>query len=547
MIDGGIVSRPASATSSHASTPSRSPSESRLHPIEGGEQRSATDDIVGQRAQPVAKGAVLASSAQVGHGELDEVGGVLVVAARDRVPYGIGEQSVLGEPSAGRGVQLTDPVGMTRSQTGTQCVGEEVVVAIPPALVVERDHEQVLALEGLQHRLTVGTTGQGVAEPAGHLVEHGGVEQERAHLVRLPVQNLLDEVVEDEPMAARERLDEPSDIVGPVGSAGMGAGRQRGQLQPGRPPLGARLESGHECGLQPQPHHLVEEDLGFVGGEPEVRGPHLHELATRPQTRQRERWVGPGRHRQRDLRRQVVEQEGHRLVDGGPVDDVVVVERHHRRTGEDVEIVDQADQDGVGWRGVTGLQQSERIGTSLGLGGLNRRHEVGQKNPDVGVAWVECQPRHSALRVLGRRQPLRQKCGLAEPGRCRDEDQPRPSTSVRAKSVGEAGAPHQPATRRRQVQLGAQYRHSVSVGPLLAMSSRPSQRRTGLKGFDRARLSRLGEVIADAVFRHVDRHQHHVPADVGVTRDDPLFVGPWRCCKSRCRSVRSVDLRRVFC
>ena len=131
----------------------------------------------------------------------------------------------------------------------------------------------------------------------------------------------------------------------------MGPGRQRGQLQPGRPPLGARLERGHERGVQLQPHHLVEEHLRLVGGEPEVRGPHLHELATRAQTGQRERRVGPGGHRQRDLRRQVVQQEGHRLVDGGPVDDVVVVERHHRGAGEHVEIVDQADQDGVGRRG----------------------------------------------------------------------------------------------------------------------------------------------------------------------------------------------------
>ncbi len=159
-----------------------------------------------------------------------------------------------------------------------------MVVAIPPALVVERDDEQVLALERLQHRLTVGTTGQGVAQPSGQLVEDGGVEQERAYLVRLPVQHLLDEVVEDESMASRERLDELRDVAGPVGGAGMGAGRQRSQLQSGRPPLGARLERGHKRGLQPQPHHLVEEHLRFVGGEPEVRGAHLHELATGPQT-----------------------------------------------------------------------------------------------------------------------------------------------------------------------------------------------------------------------------------------------------------------------
>ena len=237
-------------------------------PHEHGEERPATYDVVGQRDQPVAKGAVLASPAQVGQGELDEVGGVLVVAARDRMPYGIAQQPVVGEPSAGRGVQLGDPVGMPGGQTGTQCVGEEVVVAVPPALVVERDDEEVLALEGLEHRLTVGPAGQRVAETAGQLVEHGGVEQERADLVRLPVQDLLDEVVEDEPMASGESLDEPGDVSGAVGRAGMGPGRQRGQLQPGRPPLGARLERGHEGGIEVQLHHLVEEHLRFVGGEP---------------------------------------------------------------------------------------------------------------------------------------------------------------------------------------------------------------------------------------------------------------------------------------
>ncbi len=265
--------------------------EPRLHPVDvalgepapphvGGEQRSATYDADGQRDQPVTKGAVLAASAHVGQGQLDQAGGVFVVAAGDRVPYGIAQQPVVGQPSAGRGVQLADPVGVPGSQTGTQCVGEQMVVAEPAALVVERDDEQVLALEGLQHQLTVGAESQGVAQTAAQLVEHGGVEQEGAYLVRLPAQNLLNQVVEDEPMASREGLDKPSDVSTPVGGARMGPGRQRRQLQPGRPPLCARLERGHQCRLQLQPHHLVEEHLRFIGGEPEVRRPHLHELAT---------------------------------------------------------------------------------------------------------------------------------------------------------------------------------------------------------------------------------------------------------------------------
>jgi hypothetical protein len=266
-------------------------------------------------------------------------------------------------------------------------------------------------------------------------------------------------------MASGEGLNKPSDVSRPVGGARMGPGRQRRQLQPGRPPLGARLEGGHECGLQRQPHHLVEEHLRFIGGEPEVPRPHLHELATRTQTGQRKRRVGPSADRQRDLRRQVVQDEGHRLMHGGPVNRVVVVERHHHRTGKDVEIVDQAHQDGLGWRGAAGLQQGERVDTSLRFGGLNRGHEVGQEHVEIGVALVQSQPRHAALRPL-RRQPLRQKCGLAEPSRCRDEHQPRLFASAHSHVIGEATALHQPVPRRRQVQLRAQYRHSLSVNAL---------------------------------------------------------------------------------
>ena len=340
-------------------------------------------------------------------------------------------------------MQLTDPVGVPGGQTGAQGVGEEMVVAVPPALVVERDHEQVLALEGLQHRLTVGTTGQGVAQAAGQLVEHRGVEKERPHVVRLPVQNLLDEVVEDESMASGEGLHELGDISGPAGGAGMGPGRQRGQLQPGRPPSVRASSAATSRGLQPQPHHLVEELLRFVGGEPEIRGPHLHELATRTQPRQRERRVGPSRHRQRDLRRQVVQQEGHRLMDGGSLDHVEVVERHHRGTGEDVEIIDQADQDGIRRRGASGLQQGQRVDTGLGFGGLDRGHEMGQKPSEVGVARVESQPGHPALRVSA--PPA------TEPGAwsCRTQPVPRrgPAAAIRLppRAAGRRGGRAAPA------------------------------------------------------------------------------------------------------
>jgi hypothetical protein len=155
-------------------------------PHEHRKQRSATHDVGRQRDQPVAKGAVLASSPHVRQGELDEIGGVFGVAARDRVPYGIAGQPVLGQPSAGRGVQFTDPGGISAGHAGTQRVSEEVVVAVPPPLVVQRDNEQISALKRLEHLLTIGTTGQRITETARHLLQHRGVEQKRSHHLGLP-------------------------------------------------------------------------------------------------------------------------------------------------------------------------------------------------------------------------------------------------------------------------------------------------------------------------------------------------------------------------
>ena len=50
-----------------------------------------------------------------------------------------------------------------------------------------------------------------------------------------PAQDLLDEVVQDEPVAARERLDET------VGVVGVAQGQSR-ELEPGGPALGAGAE-----------------------------------------------------------------------------------------------------------------------------------------------------------------------------------------------------------------------------------------------------------------------------------------------------------------
>ena len=54
--------------------------------------------------------------------------------------------------------------------------GEEVVIAIPLALIVKRDDEQVAALQGLQHPSAIFLAGDGIAQRAAQPVENGGLQ-----------------------------------------------------------------------------------------------------------------------------------------------------------------------------------------------------------------------------------------------------------------------------------------------------------------------------------------------------------------------------------
>ena len=74
-----------------------------------------------------------------------------------------------------------------------------------------------------------------VAERAGQAIEHRGLEQECPDLFGLASEDLLDEIVDDVAVIARERPDEPGDIV-------PSPQRERRQLEPGDPAFGARLQ-----------------------------------------------------------------------------------------------------------------------------------------------------------------------------------------------------------------------------------------------------------------------------------------------------------------
>ena len=76
-------------------------------------------------------------------------------------------------------------VGPLVQKAHPQDVGEEVVVAIPPALVVQRDDEQVAALQVLERPLPCFWPVTASHRAAAQRVEDRGLQQEVADALRL--------------------------------------------------------------------------------------------------------------------------------------------------------------------------------------------------------------------------------------------------------------------------------------------------------------------------------------------------------------------------
>ena len=123
---------------------------------EDAEDRAPAHHGVRQRPHPGQQQAVLPGAAQLRQRFLHQVGGAVEVLGGERVPDGVRDEVVRGVPGAGPLVQTRHLVGVLGEQACAQDVGEQVVVAVPGALVVERDEEEVAALEVLQHPGAVG-------------------------------------------------------------------------------------------------------------------------------------------------------------------------------------------------------------------------------------------------------------------------------------------------------------------------------------------------------------------------------------------------------
>jgi hypothetical protein len=184
-------------------------------------------------------------------------------------------------------VQLGNPGGLFGLQAGAEQVGEQVVVAPPAAHLVQRHHEQPGPFGLLQQRLAARPAGDRIAQLPRQPFQHRGLQQELTHPVRLLLEDLFGEVVQDMAVAAGECGDEAVDVV-------LSAQRQGGQLQPGGPALGTRGERRGDRVRQRRiqsrsagrPGDLLQQHRRLPGREPQFRRAQLGQLPAGPQSGQ---------------------------------------------------------------------------------------------------------------------------------------------------------------------------------------------------------------------------------------------------------------------
>ena len=338
---------------------------------------------------------------------LDELGCVRCPSGREPVRDRFRDETVGGVPLGGPGVELLDALGARQLQLAAGDGGEELVETEPRAITVERHQEQVGAFEVVEDRRAVTASQQVVAQSSREPVQHRDVEDEVPQPLRMPAEDLLGEVVPDEPVAPAEAVHE---VVG-VRSVGEG---ERGEVEGRGPALGPFDQLGEGVvreGDARAGDHLAR----LLRREGQVLGPELGQVVGHAQPPQPESGVGPGDDHHVGLLRQALHEELDLLVACGQLDEVEVVEDEHQVVRHGRQRCHDRRQQGRGRlqapaehpRGFDEGQHAPRP--------FEGRGHVAPQPHRVVVAGIEGDPRGvGTLLVL---QRLRHHGGLAVAGR----------------------------------------------------------------------------------------------------------------------------------
>jgi hypothetical protein len=337
-------------------------------------------------------------------------------------------------------VELGDEVRLAPAQLARQQLPEQVVVAVPLAPVVERQHQEVAVLQLLQQPRRPRRGQRGVAQGPRHAVEDRGAGEERRLVLRHPVEDLGAQVVAHEPVVA-------PDAQAPIGLRAAGRQCERREVEAGGPALRALDQVVHLRRPELDPG-AAQQARGLPGVHGQVVHADLRQAALGPEPgrRQGQRVAraqrqlpavgqpeGQVRHRVQALglghRLQVVHDQRHRLVHGGDG-------RHEQRRDR---------------QGRVGRPQRPEHARVERLDPVERGGEVGEQHDRVVVAVVGRHPARPRPVELG---PLGQERGLAVAGRRHHRDHGR--RAVGHQPPEQRGARHDARPGRRRPELGLQ-------------------------------------------------------------------------------------------
>lgn len=193
--------------------------------------------------------------------------------------------------------------------------------------------------------------------------------------------------------------------------------------------------------------------------------------------------------------RRVLEQEGHRLVDLGRGDHVIVVEHEQPVVAGFLrsrahELVHDCGQQR---RARRRRQCLHEVGNQLEARAGERGPQIGQETRQGVVTAVQGEPRHPSPAVRAAGGPLGKERALAEPCRRGDQGEPVPRSQRVVQHLEEARACHHRGPWGRRKQLGGEQVHdpgatgesatrtgskflarSLAVSPSRAATERPN-------------------------------------------------------------------------
>ena len=159
---------------------------------------------------------------------------------------------------------------MRAPQAFAQEGSEEVVVAVVAPLLIQRNQEEVLPLQPLQHRPSIASTHERLAKWSVEGFDDGGFQHELTDVFRLAREHLFGQVVEDVARVPREVFRATCLVLAPFQGV-------RRKLEAGDPTLRPVLQRRDALAGEVQSHGASEEVGSLFQGEAQLGLAYLGE------------------------------------------------------------------------------------------------------------------------------------------------------------------------------------------------------------------------------------------------------------------------------